>query len=72
MRAVAVMYFMRGGPPSSPPIALALRANKIRIAIAASEQNSVTENAKLMKRVKKINQKFHQRNVTYFPLCTWK
>lgn len=47
--AVAVIYFITGGPPSSPPTALLLRASRIMIAIIASEQKIVTENAKLKK-----------------------
>lgn len=39
---------MNVGPPNSPPpIDLLRRINRISIAITASEQNSVTENAKL-------------------------
>lgn len=46
-RAAAVIYFATGGPPSSPPMALLRRIRRIMIAIAASEQKIVTENAKL-------------------------
>lgn len=41
------MYFMTGGPPSSPPTALLLRISRMMIAIIASEQKIVTEKAKL-------------------------
>lgn len=57
MRADAVTYLGTRGPPNSPPMALLLRTNKMRMAIAASEQKSVTENAKLEKKnfVKRIS-----------------
>lgn len=45
--ADAVMYLAHGGPPSSPPMDLFLRIIRMMIAITASEQNSVTEKAKL-------------------------
>lgn len=45
------MYLGTGGPPNSPPIDLFRRKSKIRITKAASEQNSVTENAKLKKEI---------------------
>ena len=47
IKAPAVIYFGIGGPPSSPPIALHLLTNRIKIAITASEQKTVTENARL-------------------------
>lgn len=53
--AVAVMYFMIAGPPSSPPTALLLRSRRMMIAIAASEQNSVTEKAKLWNKISLLN-----------------
>lgn len=51
---VAVTYLSIGGPPSSPPTALFLRIRRTAIAIAASVQNRVTENAKLKLTKKKI------------------
>lgn len=41
------MYLTTFGPPNSPPMALLRRINRIKIATQASEQNSVTENARL-------------------------
>lgn len=42
------MYLTTFGPPNSPPaIFLLRRTNKIKIATHASEQNNVTENARL-------------------------
>lgn len=42
-----VAYLGPVGPPSSPPILLLRRANKIAIAISASARNRDSENAKL-------------------------
>lgn len=53
-RAAAVMYLATGGPPSSPPTDLLLRASKIMIAMAAPEQKIVTEKAKLQREIKLI------------------
>jgi len=44
------MYLAGRGPPSSPPIFGCLRINRMIMAMHASEQNSVTENAKLNKK----------------------
>lgn len=41
------MYLTTFGPPNSPPIDLLRRINKIAMATHASEQNKVTENARL-------------------------
>jgi hypothetical protein len=47
---VIILYGI--GPPSSPPIVFERLTNKMRIATAASEQNIVTEKARLEKRIK--------------------
>lgn len=45
------MYLAHLGPPNSPPIALQRRTSNMMIATTASEQNSVTEKAKLRKEI---------------------
>lgn len=74
-KAHAVMYFGIGGPPSSPPIALHLRTKRIKMAITASEQNSVTENARLKMKVfffksTDIENELLMYMITHFPEST--
>lgn len=60
-----VIYLKYFGPPSSPPTTFDLLNNNISMAIKASEQKIVTENAKLKRKVNNMYAGSLIQRVTY-------